>query len=175
MKTTFCLIETFSLPEAASIVLVKPKLLHKWVESGRIVPAVLGSKGRGNSHRFSAQQLLGIAAAASLIRSTGASVEYTKEVLRLFGDMSDDALDHWLSADKHSDRTEEAFGVWKTAPILQDLGNPPADEDAIRDLVGRMERAEHAIKARRGIGRGLSIQRGVFVCNEAKNQPRKRR
>ena len=46
------------------------------------------------------------------------------------------------------------------------------------DLAGRLERAERAIKAKRaslGIGRGLSIDRGVFVCNEAKRQPKRRK
>jgi DNA-binding transcriptional MerR regulator len=187
MKTNASPQLTFSLNEAAEICLVRSRLLHRWIEEGRLVPAVSGSKGRGRTHRFSPQQLLGITVVAGLIWSKrGCSAEYGKEVMHHFGKMSAETLDHWLGlgepAQRKSridERTEEAFAAWKQGtPILQNLGNPqlPGDAEALRDIMTRLERTERAIKetlSGQRISR-FAIERNVLVFNRAKKQPKRK-
>jgi hypothetical protein len=59
--------------------------LNLWVADGTIKPAVRGSKGNGNSHRFRYGQALGIVLAQALRETIGCNVEQ----LRAFAAMSD--------------------------------------------------------------------------------------
>jgi hypothetical protein len=156
------LLRTFNLRETCQLCGITPTRLYIWIDHGRLVPAIRG-RGRGNQHRFTFQQVLGIAAASSLILTRDASVEYTKAVLALFSNMTDAALEHWL--EQETPHTEEAYAKWKMNPILHDQGNAklPDHHIAMHDLVARLQRVERAIKARLGIGRGLEIRSGVFT------------
>ena len=56
----------FSLHETAEAVELDPQSLREWVRAGVVAPAVPGSKGRGKSHKFGAEQGLGLAVACWL-------------------------------------------------------------------------------------------------------------
>lgn len=51
---------TFDLKEVASIVGIDSQDLRNWVAGGIITPVVRGGDGRGNTHRFSINQLVGL-------------------------------------------------------------------------------------------------------------------
>jgi hypothetical protein len=146
---------TFTLEETADICLMRPRLLHRWIEDGRLTPAVPGSKGRGLWHRFSPMQLIGLAIAAGMAKSKrGCSLAYVEEVLTTFSAMSESALEHWLAI-RRDVYSEEARAVFDQAPIFGSDDDVsfmmPSDVETIRDVVGRVERVEEAIRRRLGL------------------------
>jgi hypothetical protein len=136
---------SFLLEEAAEISLFRPQGLRKWIAKGRLVPAYPGSVGR--PHRFSPQQLVGLAVSAGMIKSPrGCSPEYAYRMVALFGAMSDEALAWWLG--QRDAWTEEAFAVWRGHLPGVEEGTTPADERAFEELKERVRRVGDAILAR---------------------------
>jgi hypothetical protein len=59
--------------------------LNTWIERGVIVPEVMGGRGRGNAHRFTRMQAVGIAVAVKLFQSfQGCRTEYVGAVVSAF-------------------------------------------------------------------------------------------
>jgi hypothetical protein len=164
--------------ETAFICEMSAKMLHNWVGEGRVVPAEPGSRGRYSGHRYSPQQLLGLAIVAAFVRSKrGCSADYVKEVLDTFTDMPDSALEHWLSTRRDA-YTEEARAKWDKSPLfdpppktMTDFSIPPkevpfvqvwtpSDEELLCDMICRVERVKEAILKRLGIEPPRGITNG---------------
>lgn len=56
---------TFTLQETARICGFDPQRLRQWISEGLLNPAVRGGRGPGNGHRFTPQQMIGLAMAWS--------------------------------------------------------------------------------------------------------------
>jgi hypothetical protein len=68
--------------------------LADWLRQGVVRPARHGSRGQGNSHLFTNQQLLGIAYCAGLCRtSRGCKMPFAKEAIAEFEKLSDESVD----------------------------------------------------------------------------------
>jgi hypothetical protein len=161
MQTTLGAVPTFTLEEAAEICQVKAQILRNWVAAGDITPALPGGKGRGKVHRFSGQQLLGIAAVGAMYAHRWTSRTQADAVLQMFSDMPDSALLHWLGVVQDA-RTEEADAAFASHPLFLDHGSAgngvgpdeggrlrsPLLETVQAEVTRRMERAEKAIRRR---------------------------
>jgi hypothetical protein len=151
---------TFSLKDAAEITRIPLKRLRELTDSRNIRPAVFGSRGKGNGHRLSPQQLYACAAVGALYRSPrGCSFSYVKEVFAAFEAMSDAALEEWRGGRgaEVNDYSEEAAAAWLSKPevtlIMGDHGNPtrPSDAETVKDMEQRMARVDEAIRLRRNL------------------------
>ncbi len=152
----------FKLNQAADICCLKPQGLRNWVALGVITPAVRGSQAV--SHRFSAQQCLGLAVVAGLVNSpTGCSNAHAKAMIEQWGAMSEIQLDHWLSTWRPKladERTEEEFVSWGSSPVFTGVERPkPPEWDVTReDILQRLERVDTAILKRMGLEGGRGSQ-----------------
>lgn len=70
--------------------------LRVFVETGVVVPAVRGAKGRGSSHEFSLMQVVGVTYAA-MLREVGCSLEWFTEAARFVSAMDEEELLQGLS------------------------------------------------------------------------------
>lgn len=78
--------------------------LTEWVGKGIIAPAEKGGKGRGNSHRFTPMQAVGLAVAAQVHQSDrGCVPSFVGKVVEAFGSMNEGELT------KRLDRGETHF------------------------------------------------------------------
>jgi len=89
--------------------------LADWVAKGFVIPAVPGGVGRGNSHRFTVAQAVGVAVAAALTRSERrCSPEYVRRVVSAFGGVSEP----WLVAEFRKRHTH-FVAVHADKPLLR--------------------------------------------------------
>jgi hypothetical protein len=146
---------TFDLRETAEVCLMRPRLLHDWIQKKRLVPAV-ASSGPGFGHGFAPQQLIGLAIVAGFIWSKrGCSTAYVQEVLDTFTAMPVSALEDWLKIRKDA-YTEEVRAKWETRTTI--FGHPKEDAfdfpmvrsdiELMKDVIGRVERVQQVIKLR---------------------------
>lgn len=107
----------FTLNEAATICKIDPQCLRNWITEGIITPAKKGGVGKGNSHRFSPVQLIGLATVGALaVSERRCSHEYAAKVMRALEEGPDSmtVLNTWLDI-KSDAYTEEAHAAWKTS------------------------------------------------------------
>jgi hypothetical protein len=74
----------FSLKDVAAVMEEYPQKVRNWVSSGVIVPAVLGSRSRGDQHQFTAQQLFGLGMAHVMWRWNAYPTDYLTETVEKF-------------------------------------------------------------------------------------------
>lgn len=107
---------TWDLETTASICRLQAQVLRNWVAKGWIKPILLGSKGRGRSHRFSSQQVLGLIFARAVARSPrGCSHDYFFALVRQHAAMTEAALAeafNLTSGEYEEWRGEEALAQW---------------------------------------------------------------
>src|SRR5262249_28032064 len=137
---------TFTLDETSGIALIKPQALRNWVVNGRVKPTIYGSKGGGHHHRFNAQTVLGIVVAVGLIRSPGGCTRaYADRMIRLFSEMSDEALLCFLGA--RDTWTEEDYAKWRRGPAFP-TATTAEDKEGVDEFLERVNRAKDMIRAR---------------------------
>jgi DNA-binding transcriptional MerR regulator len=148
-------ITAFTLEEAAEVCGLNPQVLRNWVSGGHITPAIRGSTGR--THRFSCQQLLGLASIGALIRSErGCSRSYARELMARFEAITDAALADWMGG-RADTCTEEGSAAWASipedTPVLgaRNSAALPSDVETERDIERRHRRVKDAIRARLGL------------------------
>ncbi|MBI1915632.1 MAG: MerR family transcriptional regulator [Planctomycetes bacterium] len=140
----------FTTKEVAEICEVSAQTLRDWIAEGMIVPAVAGGKGRGCSHRFTAQQVLGIAVAVALWDSPrGCRRGYFAATAAHYNDWQWTALEHVLGLRKDEWSAEEfAKAVGPRSESLTADRLLPEDVEMVRRMVRMMERARDAIRER---------------------------
>jgi hypothetical protein len=160
-QLTLGAVPCFTVEETVDICEVKAQAIRNWVSEGSLTPAVPGGKGRSKPHRFSGQQLLGIAAVGAMNSHRWTSRTQADAVLQMFSDMPDSALRHWLGVGQDA-RTQEADAAFASHPLFLDHGSAghgvgpdeggrlrsPLLETVQAEVRRRMERAEDAIRRR---------------------------
>jgi hypothetical protein len=139
----------YSLDEAARLGgLSGPQQLRDWVAAGLIQPMVRGGKGRGRSHYFGAQQVLGMAIVAALNQTCrGCSVAYARRVLDTFGGMTTRQLRAWLGPDNPwSQQVLERLLPKRL--FYEALTGDPDEEAEGAELGRRLEPVERALRLR---------------------------
>jgi len=142
----------FSLQEAADLCEVKPQVIRDWVAKAGVVPAVLGGKGRGKSHWFTVQQVIGL----TTVCDRGTEAEYRPAYIR--NSVARHAAWPWravaylLGIGRQDMWSEEVF--FKAARPFPDtpleLNTPltPEDEVKVKSLMARFELIRKAVLAR---------------------------
>jgi hypothetical protein len=142
---------TFTLKEAAAITQLRPQAIRDWCMYGHLTPVVHGTPGPGKQHRFSGQQVIGLAAVSAMYAKKWTTRTMGNAVLQMFSEMSDAALLDWLGLDDPSGRGAEAGAAFDTHPLFLDHGrrmSGPKFEEVNREMKFRMERAEDAVRRR---------------------------
>src|SRR5262249_44242640 len=151
----------FTIDEAARLTGLSVARLENWIDRGFLKPAIKGRAGRGSKHMVSAQQLLGLGAAAGLIRSPrGCSPSYAGQAVAEFESMDDGALAHWLGTWRDM-YTEESFALFNGNLNIRhpERELKPGDQATVEDIMARLERAEQAIRERlSGRDRGVNLR-----------------
>jgi hypothetical protein len=140
----------FTLSEAAQITQLRPQAIRDWVMYGHIVPLVRGTSGPGNQHRFSGQQLIGMAAVSAMAAHRWCSKDQAIEVLRTFAEMSDLALMDELGMGDAAGHAEEAAAAFALKPLFMNRGLPrsPRFEEVLAEMNRRIDKAGEAIRRR---------------------------
>jgi len=151
----------FKTEEFAKLVYMEPQMVRDWVKTGRLTPALPGCKGQ--VHRFSGQQALGMAVITCLsVSDRGCGGTYARKVLDWFEAMDDRDLAYWVES--HADdqpgdvHDEEHFAKWDNGPRLSPIlaHNPKApplgafaDDVKTQELIDETwKRIEAAIRSR---------------------------
>ena len=148
---------TFTTDEICELCDLPRQTLLSWVNRGIVAPAIRGGKGRSKPHRYSPQQGIGLAVAATLHQGLrGASTRYVAKVMSQMEQVSDADLKRWLCPDGPWD--EEVVAGWKAAAALS--GGPiqltPGEEAdfyrftrVVRESRERLSRAKAEPRGRR--------------------------
>lgn len=135
---------TFDLERTATLCDVEPQRLRNWISDGVIEPAIAGTRGRGKAHRFSAQQIIGLAAAVSMSRSLrGCSHEFFQQVFSRHANWKWSAVEQFLGL-RNDAWSKEAFAaaLSPTTPSPIHIG----DEDMLVDLAETLMRVRGALR-----------------------------
>lgn len=125
---------------------VEPQTLRNWVAAGLVVPAQPGTTARGQGHRFSTMQTVGLAVAEQLRRDErGCVPSYVGKVVQAFGAVTED----WLLVEFGRDRTHFVM-PHQGRPVL--AGKQYAWPD-VRAVYERVRRAVEAKQVRQAAGR----------------------
>lgn len=125
---------------------VEQQTLRNWVAAGLVVPAQPGTTARGQGHRFSSMQAVGLAVAEQLRRDErGCVPSYVGKVVQAFGAVTEG----WLLA---------AFGEGRTHFVTPHQGRPVLAGKRyawpdVRAVYERVRRAAEAKPARPTAGR----------------------
>jgi hypothetical protein len=151
---------TFTSVETAAIAGVGERKLENMITFKQFKPFIVGTRGKGNGHRFSGQQLYAIAVIGALRRAGKLpSSEYVKEVFDMFEAMSDAALAEFSGGEARGaevdDVTEEAitdyFSKREVTGMFDEDRTPltPSDIRCRNDMQERFARVDEAIAIRR--------------------------
>jgi hypothetical protein len=113
---------TFSLGQAALICSIDVAILRQWIANDDLVPAIKGGRGRGNAHRLSVQQTIGLTVAAWYAGCCGSRW-----------------LDHETAL-----ATIREYGVWPWSAVEQALGlrRDEYTEEALAKVLGKSPKEE---------------------------------
>lgn len=136
--------------EIAHIVGLDVQTINSWVRLGHIEPAEKSGPGRGQSHRWTYKQALGLAVAVGIYKSAqGAKPPYIGQVVRKFENMRTPLFRAWLGeaclpSEMHGDEEIAKFvGPLHTGCDCDECQRARADLD--RQAVHALERKMAAV------------------------------
>jgi hypothetical protein len=140
---------TFSLAEVCRLSGIGASMIRTWMRRKQLTPVAEGCLGSHFSNRFSPQQLLGLGAAAELLRSKrSCSQDYAISVVRWFEQMDDAALAQFIEL-RVDDHTEESSAGWMQLGHLDKTKVlRTGDDEIVEAVVARWRVCEDAIRAK---------------------------